>query len=153
MLCCILIAACLPAQWGAVSELKHEDAQIQGTWIAHARNPWKDGKPDPTVVGRHLTFHRGEFTLGDAQGKVLCTGTYQLEGRILTEQGQSAVTIRFNHTAGSAKGQTWLGIYATCSSLRMTDNSSDPTKPRPPGFHPKDKQGYASVGYSRTGRD
>lgn len=150
-MCSILFAACLAGQLGAAPANELDD-HIQGTWIAHDRNPWKDGEQDPSVIGRRLTFNRGQFAITDPQGTLLYSGTYQLEGQILTEQKQSAVAIRFVHTAGLAKGQTWLGIYATCSSLRITDNSSDPTKPRPPAYHPQDKQGYASVGYSRTGR-
>lgn len=149
---CVLFAACLAAQMGAAPAIGEDDADIQGTWIAHARTPWRDGEQDPSVIGRRLTFNRGQFTITDPQGKLLSSGTYKLEGPIVTEQQQSAVAIRFVHTAGRAKGQTWLGIYATCPSLRITDNSADPSKPRPPGYHPKDKQGYASVRYSRTGR-
>lgn len=149
---CLLFAACMTPLLAADPIVGKGDPELQGTWIAHDRNPWKDGKKDTSVIGRRLTFSQGKFTITNPEGKLLHGGTFTVGGHLTTERGTSARAIQFVHADGQAKGQIWLGIYSTCHTLRITDNSSDPSKPRPPDYHPKQQEGHASVGYSRTGQ-
>ena len=99
---------------------------LQGTWQVLAAQ--RNARIANDLQNHRLTFSGDRFAIR-SKGKTVYEGTYTID------PSQKPPAIDFRHTAGKAKGQTWLGIYEVGSdTLKVCDNAADVSKPRPTTF-------------------
>ena len=119
----IVAVAVVAAGSGAGAQGQHS---LQGTWQVLAAQ--RNARIASDLQNHRLTFSGDRFAIR-SQGKTI------YEGRYTIDPSQKPATIDFTHTAGKAKGQSWLGIYeVTGDTLRVCDNAADVAKPRPTAF-------------------
>lgn len=134
-----LLAALLFASMATAAD----DDALVGRWTVVAAE--RNGQAADDVKGHVLTLAGNRFTIKSKDGQVVYEGTFT------RDPAKTPATIDFVHTAGSAKGKTWLGIWKLeATKLTICDNAPDPSQPRPTAFATKPDSGHTLVRLERS---
>jgi uncharacterized protein (TIGR03067 family) len=113
----------------------------EGVWTATSAQ--RNGAAASELVGNRIEFAAGRFQISK-QRTVLFAGSFT------TNLDEIPAQIDFKIEEGSAKGQSWLGIFKfEAGGLTICDNAPSPTAPRPHDFDSSKGSGYVCLIFER----
>jgi uncharacterized protein (TIGR03067 family) len=113
----------------------------EGVWTVTSAQ--RDGAAAGELVGNRIEFAGGRFQISKR-------GTVLFGGSFTTNLEKVPAQIDFKIEEGSAKGQSWLGIFKIENGpLTICDNAPNPTAPRQHDFDSPKGSGYVCLIFER----